>query len=70
MTTKNRILAMERRRQGGRRLKTRFPGLGNEEFCMMIAAPITGASDTELWAIVQTGCVEDFAGTYFPKAGQ
>ena len=70
MTTKNKILAMERTRQGGRRLTTRFPEMADEEFCMMIAAPITGASDTELWAIVQSGVVEDFAGAYFPKAGQ
>ena len=67
MTTKNRILAMERHRQGGRRLTTRFPDLGDAEFCAMLGLPLDG-TDEQLWHAVQAGCVEDFAGTYHPRA--
>jgi hypothetical protein len=68
MNTKNRVLAMERQRQGGCRLKTRFAWMGNSEFCEMLSVPPSGASDAMLAAVVRSGAVEDFAGAYFPKA--
>jgi hypothetical protein len=68
MTTKNRVLDMERRRQGGCRLKTRFAWMDDAEFCQMLGVPLSGASDAQLAAVVQSGAVEDFAGAYFPKA--
>jgi hypothetical protein len=68
MNTKNRILAMERRRQGGCRLKTRFSWMDDAEFCEMLGVPLTGASDAMLAAVVRSGAVGDFAGAYFPKA--
>ena len=67
MTTKNRILKMERRRQGGRRLTTRFPGMADEEFCAMIGVPVYGATDEQLLSIVQSGVVEDWTVSYRPR---
>ncbi len=68
MNTKNRVLDMERQRQGCSRLKTRFAWMDNSEFCEMLGVPGTGATDEQLAAVVQSGAVEDFAGAYFPKA--
>jgi hypothetical protein len=70
MNTKNRILAMERRRQGGRRLRTRFPEMGNAEFCEMLGVPLAGATDAMLSAVVQSGAVEDFSHAYRQGAAQ
>ena len=67
MTTKNRILEMERSRLGGRRLLTRFPEMGDAEFCMMLGVPLDG-TDEQLWHAVQAGAIEDFAGTYRPRS--
>lgn len=64
MNTKNRVLAMERQRQGGCRLKTRFSWMDDAEFCQMLGLPLTGATDEQLWHVVQSGAIEDFAGTY------
>ena len=66
MTTKNRILAMERRRLAGRRLRTTFPGMGNEEFCAMLGVPLD-APNKQLLALVQAGAIEDFAGAHRPR---
>jgi hypothetical protein len=68
MNTKSRILKMERQRQGGCRLKTRFSWMDDAEFCQMLGVPIRGASDVQLQALVSAGIVEDFASAYFPKA--
>jgi hypothetical protein len=34
------------------------------EFCQMLGLPLTGATDEQLWHVVQSGAIEDFAGTY------
>jgi hypothetical protein len=64
MNTKNRVLAMERQRQGCARLKSRFPEMDNSEFCEMLGVPIRGASDAQLAAVVCSSAVEDFAAAY------
>jgi hypothetical protein len=68
MNTKSRILKMERQRLGGCRLRTRFHGMDDAEFCQMLGLPLAGASDAQLQALVSAGIVEDFASAYFPKA--
>ena len=67
MTTKSRILEMERHRLAGRRLRTTFHGMGNEEFCAMLGVPLD-APNKQLLALVQAGAIEDFAGTYRPRS--
>jgi hypothetical protein len=69
MNTKNKILAMERQRLGGCRLKTRFPWMGNSEFCEMLGLPLDG-TDEQLWHAVQSGIVEDFSHAYRQGAAQ
>jgi hypothetical protein len=64
MTTKSRILKMERQRQGGCRLKTRFSWMDDAEFCQMLGLPICGASDAQIAAVVRSGAVEDCAHAY------
>jgi hypothetical protein len=70
MTTKNRVLAMERQRQGCARLKSRFPEMDNSEFCAMLAVPPSGATDAQLAAVVRSGAVADFAAAYRQRTTQ
>jgi len=60
---------MERQRQGGCRLKTRFPWMDDAEFCTMLGVPLD-ATDEQLWHVVQAGNVEDFAAAYRQGAAQ
>ena len=66
ITTKTRILKMEKQRVG--RIKGTFQGMSDAEFCHMLNIPRHGQTDAQLQALVATGIVEDWTAAYYPRA--